>query len=63
MAAHGAPAAAARAGLSRSRYLYDRDRLVQRALIEVEEKATGRGRAGTIAVRGGGPVVGGGDQR
>jgi hypothetical protein len=29
----GAPAAAARAGLSRSRYLYDRERLVQRRLV------------------------------
>ena len=46
----GAPAAAARAGLSRSRYLYDRDRLVQRGLVVVEEAASGRGRASTVAL-------------
>ena len=47
----GAPAAAARAGLSRSRYLYDRDKLVRRGLIVVEEMASGRGRASTVALR------------
>jgi hypothetical protein len=47
----GAPAAAARAGLSRSRYLYDRDRLVERTLVRVEEVASGRGRASTLALR------------
>jgi hypothetical protein len=47
----GAPAAAARAGLSRSRYLYDRDKLVQRGLLVVEERASGRGRASTVALR------------
>jgi hypothetical protein len=47
----GAPAAAARAGLSRSRYLHDRDRLVGRGLIEVEERASGRGRSSTVALR------------
>ncbi len=46
----GAPAAAARAGLSRSRYLYDRDRLVQRGLVVVEQAAAGRGRASTVAL-------------
>ena len=46
----GAPAAAARAGLSRSRYLFDRDRLVQRGLVVVEEAASGRGRASTVAL-------------
>lgn len=46
----GAPAAAARAGLSRSRYLYDRDRLVRRGLVVVEEVASGRGRASTVAL-------------
>lgn len=47
----GAPAAAARAGLSRSRYLYDRDQLVRRGLIVVEEVASERGRASTVALR------------
>ncbi len=47
----GAPEAAARAGLSRSRYLYDRDRLVSRGLVVVEEVASGRGRASTVALR------------
>jgi hypothetical protein len=46
----GAPAAAARAGLSRSRYLHDRDRLVRRGLVVVEEAASGRGRASTVAL-------------
>jgi len=46
----GAPAAAARAGLSRSRYLYDRDRLAQRGLVVVEKAASGRGRASTLAL-------------
>ncbi len=46
----GAPAAAARAGLSRSRYLYDRDRLVRRGLVVVEKAASGRGRASTVAL-------------
>ena len=46
----GAPAAAARAGLSRSRYLHDRDQLVRRGLIVVEEVASGRGRASTVAL-------------
>jgi hypothetical protein len=46
----GAPAAAARAGLSRSRYLYDRDRLLERGLVVVQEAASGRGRASTVAL-------------
>ena len=46
----GAPAAAARAGLSRSRYLYDRDRLVQRGLVVIEEAGSGRGCASTLAL-------------
>jgi hypothetical protein len=46
----GAPAAAARAGLSRSRYLFDRDRLVRRGLVVVEEAASRRGRASTVAL-------------
>jgi GNAT superfamily N-acetyltransferase len=40
----GASAAAVRAGLSRSRYLYVRDRLVERGLVVVESEASGRGR-------------------
>ena len=47
----GAPAAAARAGLGRSRYLHDRDRLVRRGLVVVEAVASGRGRATTVALR------------
>ena len=46
----GAPAAAARAGLSRSRYLQARDQLVRRGLIVVEDAATGRGRASTLGL-------------
>jgi hypothetical protein len=46
----GAPAAAARAGLSRSRYLHDRDQLVRRGLLVIEEVASGRGRASTVAL-------------
>ena len=44
----GAPAAAARAGLRRSRYQEAREELVRRGLVAVEERATGRGKAGTI---------------
>jgi hypothetical protein len=47
----GAPAAAARAGLSRSRYLQARDQLVRRGLVVVEDAATGRGRASTLGLR------------
>jgi hypothetical protein len=46
----GASVAAARAGLSRSRYLHDRDQLVRRGLLAVEQLASGRGRASTIAL-------------
>jgi hypothetical protein len=46
----GASAAAARAGLSRSRYLHDREQLVRRGLLVVEEVASGRGRASTVAL-------------
>lgn len=47
----GTPAAAARAGLSRSRYLQARDQLVQRGLVVVEDAATGRGRSSTVGLR------------
>jgi DnaA N-terminal domain len=47
----GALAAAARAGLSRSRYLQARDQLVRRGLVVVEDAATGRGRASTLGLR------------
>ena len=46
----GTPAAAARAGLSRSRYLQARERIVRGDLILVEEEASGRGRASTLAM-------------
>jgi hypothetical protein len=46
----GASAAAARAGLSRSRYLHDREQLVRRGLLVVEDVASGRGRASTVAL-------------
>ena len=46
----GAAAAAARAGLSRN--LHDRDRLVRRGSLIVEEVASGRGRASTFAAAG-----------
>jgi hypothetical protein len=44
----GIPAAAARAGLSRSRYPELRDPLVRRCLLEIETPGVGRGRAGTV---------------
>lgn len=44
----GIPAAAARAGLSRSRYLELRDRLVRRGLLEIETQGVGRGHASTV---------------
>jgi hypothetical protein len=44
----GATAAAQRAGLSRSRYLQARDRLVRRGLVVVEAEASGRGRSSTL---------------
>jgi hypothetical protein len=46
----GAAAAASRAGLSRSRCLQARDRLVRRGLVRVEEEAAGRGRSSTLAL-------------
>jgi hypothetical protein len=46
----GAPAASARAGLSRSRYQQARELLVARGLLVVEERATGRGRASTVTL-------------
>ena len=44
----GIPAATARAGLSRSRYLETRDQLVRRGLLEIETPGVGRGHATTI---------------
>src|SRR5450755_637888 len=44
----GAAAAAQRAGLSRSRYLQARDRLVRRGLVIVEADASGRGQSSTL---------------
>jgi hypothetical protein len=46
----GTPAAAARAGLSRSRYLQTRDGLVRRGLLVVDGHAAGRRRASTIVL-------------
>ena len=46
----GIPAAAARAGLSRSRYLELRDRLVRCGLLEIETPGVGRGHASTVKV-------------
>jgi hypothetical protein len=46
----GAPAASARAGLSRSRYQQARERLVTRGLVVVDARATGRGRASTVTL-------------
>ncbi|MGZ4266913.1 MAG: DnaA N-terminal domain-containing protein [Solirubrobacteraceae bacterium] len=46
----GTPAAAERAGLARSRFLEARDRLVGRGLVVVEDAASGRGRASTLAL-------------
>jgi hypothetical protein len=46
----GAPAASARAGLSRSRYQQARERLIARGLVVVDERATGRGRASTVTL-------------
>jgi hypothetical protein len=53
----GAPAAAARAGLCRSRYLQAREQLEARGLVVVDERARGRGRASTVtlAFAGAGP--------
>ena len=46
----GIPAAATRAGVSRSRYLELRDRLVRRGLLEIETPGVGRGHASTVNV-------------
>jgi hypothetical protein len=46
----GAPAASARAGLSRSRYQQAREQLVVRGLVAVDERVTGRGRASTVTL-------------
>ena len=46
----GAPAASARAGLSRSRYQQVREQLVARRLLAVDERATGRGRSSTVTL-------------
>jgi hypothetical protein len=40
----GAPAASARAGLSRSRYQQAREHLIARGLLAVDDRVTGRGR-------------------
>lgn len=55
----GAPAASARAGLSRSRYQQVREQLVVRGLVVVDARATGRGRASTVtlAFADAGPVI------
>jgi hypothetical protein len=47
----GAPAAGARAGLGRSRYLEARERLVHRGLVVVEHASQGRGRPSTLGLR------------
>lgn len=44
----GNAAAAARAGLSRSRYLEAREHLVARGLLAIEEVGRGRGQATTL---------------
>ena len=44
----GIAAGSARAGLSRSRYLEDGDRLVRRGLLEIETHGVGRGHASTV---------------
>ena len=46
----GAPAASARAGLSRSRYQHAREQLVARGLVAVDERVTGRGRASILTL-------------
>jgi hypothetical protein len=47
----GTPAASARAGLARSRYLDARNRLLTRGLIETDETGGGRGRSTTVLLR------------
>jgi hypothetical protein len=46
----GNPAAAARAGLCRSRYLQAREQLVARGLLELEDRGRGRGQATTLVM-------------
>src|SRR6185312_5514339 len=46
----GAPAASARAGLSRSRYQQAREHLIARGLLAVDGRGTGRGRASTVTL-------------
>jgi len=46
----GTAAGAARSGLSKSRYLQAREQLVSRGLVVVEDAASGRGRASTLAL-------------
>ncbi len=46
----GNPAAAARAGLGRSRYLQARGQLVVRGLLGVEDRGSGRGQATTMVL-------------
>lgn len=46
----GNPAAAARAGLGRSRYLQARGQLIARGLVEVEDRGRGRGQATTMVM-------------
>lgn len=46
----GTPAASARAGLGRSRYLQARDQLVGRGLVVIDERATGRGRSSAMSL-------------
>jgi hypothetical protein len=50
LAGPGTPAAAGRAGLSKSRFLEARDGLVRHDLLVVERPATGRGRACTLGL-------------
>jgi hypothetical protein len=47
----GTPAAGARAGLARSRYLETRSQLLSRGLIETYEPGGGRGRSATVLLR------------
>jgi hypothetical protein len=44
----GTTAAAARAGLGKSRYLEAREQLVRRGLVDVESRVGGRGKSGTV---------------
>jgi hypothetical protein len=46
----GNPAAAARAGLCRSRYLQAREQLVARGLLELRDRGRGRGQASTMVM-------------